>query len=80
MADYSCFSKTKYFIIDMDGTFYLDGELIDGALDFLKEAKTLGKDFAFSPTIPQTTRRFAKKSFGKWAVLFRRRKLFFPPT
>ena len=52
MADYSCFSKTKYFIIDMDGTFYLDGELIDGALDFLKEAKTLGKAFCFFTNNP----------------------------
>lgn len=42
-----CFEKTKYFIIDMDGTFYLDGNLIDGAMDFLQRVKTLGKDFYF---------------------------------
>lgn len=43
----AAFSKTKYFIIDMDGTFYLDGNLIDGALDFLARVKQLGKDFFF---------------------------------
>ena len=43
----SVFEKTKYFIIDMDGTFYLDGNLIDGALDFLAKVKSLGKDFFF---------------------------------
>lgn len=43
----SAFSKTKYFIIDMDGTFYLDGNLIDGALDFLARVRELGKDFFF---------------------------------
>lgn len=41
------FSKTEYFIIDMDGTFYLDGNLIDGAMDFLARVKALGKDFFF---------------------------------
>lgn len=42
-----CFNITKYFIIDMDGTFYLDGNLIDGAMDFLQRVKALGKDFYF---------------------------------
>ncbi len=42
-----CFEKAKYFIIDMDGTFYLDGNLIDGAMDFLQRVKALGKDFYF---------------------------------
>lgn len=41
------FEKTKYFIIDMDGTFYLDGNLIDGAMDFLRRVQDLGKDFYF---------------------------------
>ncbi len=45
--DSRCFEKTKYFIIDMDGTFYLDGNLIDGAMDFLTRVKALGKDFCF---------------------------------
>lgn len=41
------FENTKYFIIDMDGTVYLDGCLIDGALDFLSHVQSRDKDFCF---------------------------------
>lgn len=47
MAGNKLFEKIKYFIIDMDGTFYLDGNLIDGSLDFLKRVRECGKDFCF---------------------------------
>ncbi len=47
MARNSVFDKIKYFIIDMDGTFYLDGNLIGGSLDFLKKVREAGKDFCF---------------------------------
>lgn len=40
-------SKVKYFIIDMDGTFYLGDNLIEGSLDFLKAVKENGRDFMF---------------------------------
>ena len=41
------FKNIKYFIIDMDGTFYLDGNIIPGAMGFLEKAKSVGKDFCF---------------------------------
>lgn len=41
------FSNTKYFIIDMDGTFYLGDSMIDGACDFTDSLKAKGKDFYF---------------------------------
>ena len=47
MSKNPLFDKIKYFIIDMDGTFYLDGNLIDGSLDFLERVKSVGKDFCF---------------------------------
>lgn len=34
LAEKSIFEKTKYFIVDMDGTFYLDGNIIPGADGF----------------------------------------------
>lgn len=43
----SYFEKTKYFIIDMDGTFYLDGNIIEGSLDFINKLKASGRDFYF---------------------------------
>lgn len=39
--------KIKLFVLDMDGTFYLGENRIDGALDFLKKVKETGKDFVF---------------------------------
>ena len=44
----SVFAETKYFIIDMDGTFYLDGNIIPGSVDFLNTVKQKGKDFLLS--------------------------------
>ncbi len=41
------FDKTKYFIIDMDGTFYLSGNLIEGSVDFINRLKETGRDYYF---------------------------------
>ena len=41
------FENTKYFIIDMDGTFYLDGNIIEGSTDFINKAVETGRDFYF---------------------------------
>lgn len=37
----------KYFILDMDGTFYLGDRLLDGSLEFLDRLKESGQDFLF---------------------------------
>ena len=47
MAENAIFSNTKYFIIDMDGTFYLDGNIIEGSIDFIDKVKATGRDFYF---------------------------------
>ncbi len=47
LAEKSIFEKTKYFIVDMDGTFYLDGNIIPGADGFLKKVRESGRDFYF---------------------------------
>lgn len=41
------FANTKYFIIDMDGTFYLDGNIIEGSIDFIEKVRESGRDFYF---------------------------------
>ena len=41
------FDRTKYFIVDMDGTFYLDGGIIPGSDEFLNSARQSGRDFYF---------------------------------
>jgi len=37
----------KCFVLDMDGTFYLGNNLIDGSLDFIKTINTQNKQFVF---------------------------------
>ncbi len=37
----------KLFLLDMDGTIYLDDELFDGTLDFLAHVKSIGGRYLF---------------------------------
>ena len=37
----------KLFLLDMDGTFYLGGQLIDGSLDFIRRVQETGRDYMF---------------------------------
>ncbi len=39
--------ETDLFVLDMDGTFYLGDEILDGSLDFLEAVKRAGKDYIF---------------------------------
>ena len=39
--------ETELFVLDMDGTFYLDTQILDGSLEFLEQVKRLGKRFVF---------------------------------
>lgn len=39
--------NTKLFLLDMDGTIYLDNDLFDGTLDFLRYVKEIGGRYIF---------------------------------
>jgi len=39
--------EKKLFLLDMDGTIYLDNDLFDGTLDFLSEVKNKGGKYLF---------------------------------
>jgi HAD superfamily hydrolase (TIGR01457 family) len=39
--------EKKFFLLDMDGTIYLDNDLFDGTLDFLDEVKNKGGKYLF---------------------------------
>ena len=41
------FKDTDLFVLDMDGTFYLENDILDGALDFLDVVKKSGKRYIF---------------------------------
>ena len=44
MAD---LKNKKFFLLDMDGTIYLDNELFDGTLDFLNKVRDIGGKYLF---------------------------------
>lgn len=37
----------RYFVLDMDGTFYLGDKLLEGSLAFIDKLKSKGQDFLF---------------------------------
>ena len=37
----------RFFLLDMDGTIYLDNDLFDGTLDFLSAVKASGGKYLF---------------------------------
>ena len=39
--------ETELFVLDMDGTFYLGDQILEGALEFLGQVERLGKRFVF---------------------------------
>ena len=39
--------EKRLFLLDMDGTIYLDNELFDGTIDFLKHVKKIGGRYIF---------------------------------
>ena len=43
----SCLKEKKLFLLDMDGTIYLDNDLFDGTLDFLAYVKRIGGRYLF---------------------------------
>ena len=40
-------SEKKFFLLDMDGTIYLDNDLFDGTIDFLNRVKEKGGRYLF---------------------------------
>ncbi len=40
-------NKSELFVLDMDGTFYLENDILDGALDFLEAVNRAGKRYIF---------------------------------
>ena len=43
----SILKQKKLFLLDMDGTIYLDNDLFDGTIDFLEYVKSIGGKYIF---------------------------------
>ena len=43
----SSLKNKRFFLLDMDGTIYLDDDLFDGTIDFLNYVKSVGGRYMF---------------------------------
>ena len=67
-------SDVKCFLLDMDGTFYLGGQLIEGSLDFIQKVLDTGRDFMFLTNNSSHNAQFyVKKLAGMGLDIDRRR-------
>ena len=67
----SIFDKTKYFIIDMDGTFYLGDNLLEGSLDFLEKLDATGRKSLFvTNNSSKSADVYVKKLEKKWSGFY----------
>ncbi len=65
----------KLFLLDMDGTFYLGNELIDGALDFIQRVRDTGRDFLFLTNNSSHNARFYVEKLGRMGLSIDRSKV-----
>ena len=67
-------SDVRCFLLDMDGTFYLGGQLIDGSLEFIDKVLATGRDFMFLTNNSSHNAEFyVKKLAGMGLSIDRRR-------
>ncbi|MCR5684719.1 MAG: HAD-IIA family hydrolase [Lachnospiraceae bacterium] len=45
--DITKLNQTELFVLDMDGTFYLSDDIIEGSLEFLEKVRNTGRRFLF---------------------------------
>lgn len=66
--DPEALKKIRYFLLDMDGTIYLDTTLFDGTLDFLAELRAQGKRAIYiTNNSSKNTERYVEK-LGKLGI------------
>ncbi len=61
-------SKIRCFLLDMDGTFYLGNQLIEGSLDFLAKLKETGRQCLFLTNNSSKSASFYKEKLKKMNV------------
>ena len=58
--------ETELFVLDMDGTFYLDTQILDGSLEFLRQVES---GMYFLQIIPRNLRGPILISWRKWTAI-----------
>lgn len=56
------------FVLDMDGTFYLSDDIIDGAMDFIDKLKETGREFLFFTNNASRISSFYQKKLAKMGL------------
>ena len=59
----------KLFLLDMDGTIYLDNDLFDGTIDFLEKVKKNGGRYIFVTNNSSKSVDDYVKSLLHWELL-----------
>ncbi len=67
--------NVKCFLLDMDGTFYLGGKLIEGSLEFIKKVQETGRDFLFLTNNSSHNARFYVEKLRKMGLSVDRKKV-----
>lgn len=67
--------NVKCFLLDMDGTFYLGGKIIEGSLEFIEKVRETGRDFLFLTNNSSHNARFYVERLKKMGLTVDRKKI-----
>ena len=65
----------RCFLLDMDGTFYLGGKLIEGSLSFIERVQATGRDFLFLTNNSSHNANFYVEKLARMGLKVDRRKV-----
>ena len=68
MNDVKKLDQVKCFLLDMDGTFYLGGKLIEGSIDFIRKVEETGRDYLFLTNNSSHNARFYVEKLKKMGL------------
>lgn len=71
----SALDRVKLFLLDMDGTFYLGDELIEGSLEFIDRVQATGRDFLFLTNNSSHNAAFYVEKLGRMGLRIDRSKV-----
>lgn len=64
MLNESDLKDKKLFVLDMDGTFYLGGQILDGSLDFIRALRETDRSFLFFTNNSSKTAAFYREKLA----------------
>jgi HAD superfamily hydrolase (TIGR01450 family) len=69
-------SDIQCFLLDMDGTFYLDEHLIEGALEFIEVIRSQGKEYIFLTNNSSRHRGYYAKKISRMGLAVPEKRIF----